>query len=378
VYEVAYAANGDEGVQKAIKLQPFAITLDVMMPKKDGWMILRELKNDPATKDIPVILISIIGDKNLGIGLGAFEYFVKPISSDKLLSAFDKLENLVQKKIEKIVIVDDDELEFERFKNAFKDDNVRIEFIKDSELAFSKILEVQPDLIILDLIMPNVDGITLSYKLKSNRDTKHIPIIISTAKDLTEEERNSLNNIVENITVKSKGHPLDVLKVVRDRIRIQEDYKFKQENSGTIEEQINVIDQQVDELPDKVYSGEVLIVDDDADTLFTINEIVQACDCKTILAKSGAECLKVLDQKIPDLILLDIMMPEMDGFQTLNRIRQNSKWARIPVFAVTAKAMLGDKAVILRNGFNDYIAKPVNSGVLAFKIERLFSKLKIS
>lgn len=377
-YEVAYAANGDEGVQKAIKLQPFAITLDVMMPKKDGWMILRELKNDPATKDIPVILISIIGDKNLGIGLGAFEYFVKPISPDKLLSAFDKLESLAQKKIEKIVIVDDDELEFERFKNAFKDDNVRIEFIKDSELAFSKILEVQPDLIILDLIMPNVDGITLSYKLKSNRDTKHIPIIISTAKDLTEEERNSLNNIVENITVKSKGHPLDVLKVVRDRIRIQEDYKFKQENSGTIEEQINVIDQQVDELPDKVYSGEVLIVDDDADTLFTINEIVQACDCKTILAKSGAECLKVLDQKIPDLILLDIMMPEMDGFQTLNRIRQNSKWARIPVFAVTAKAMLGDKAVILRNGFNDYIAKPVNSGVLAFKIERLFSKLKIS
>jgi CheY-like chemotaxis protein len=131
-------------------------------------------------------------------------------------------------------------------------------------------------------------------------------------------------------------------------------------------------------LPDKVYSGEVLIVDDDADTLFTINEIVQACNCNTILAKSGADCLKVLEQKIPDLILLDIMMPEMDGFQTLNRIRQNSEWARIPVFAVTAKAMLGDKAVISRNGFNDYIAKPVNSGVLAFKIERLFSKLKIS
>jgi len=377
-YEVAYAASGDEGLQKAIKLQPFAITLDIMMPKKDGWMILRELKNQPATKDIPVILISIIGDKNRGIGLGAFEYFVKPISPDKLLSAFDKLESLVQKKIEKIVLVDDDELEFERFKNAFKNDNIRIEYIKDSELAFSKILEVQPDLIILDLIMPNVDGITLSYKLKSNRDTKHIPIIISTAKDLTEEERNSLNNIVENITVKSKGHPLDVLKVVRDRIKLQEEVKFKLETFGDIDEQLNMLEQSVEESPSKVYHGEVLIVDDDADTLFTINEIVQACDCKTILAKSGSECLKILDQKVPNLILLDIMMPEMDGFQTLNRIRQNSDWARIPVFAVTAKAMLGDKAVILRNGFNDYIAKPVNSGVLAFKIERLFSKLKIS
>ena len=377
-YEIAYASNGDEGVQKAIKLQPFAITLDVMMPEKDGWMVLRELKNDPITKDIPVILISILSDKNLGVGLNAYEYFVKPISPEKLLSAFDRLENLAQKKIEKIVLVDDDELEFDKFKNAFKDDNIRIEYIKDSELAFSKILEVQPDLIILDLIMPNVDGITLSYKLKSNRDTKHIPIIISTAKDLTEEERNSLNNIVEDITIKSKGHPLDVLKVVRDRLKIQEDYKYSQESVGLVEDQINIEEQSIDEVPDKTYHGEVLIVDDDADTLFTINEIVQACYCRTSLAKSGTECIKALEQKIPDLILLDIMMPGMDGFQTLHRIRQNDQWAKIPVFAVTAKAMLGDKAVILRNGFNDYIAKPVNSGVLAFKIERLFSKLKIS
>jgi signal transduction histidine kinase/CheY-like chemotaxis protein/HAMP domain-containing protein len=377
-YEVAYAANGDEGIQKAIKLQPFAITLDVMMPNKDGWVVLRELKNEPKTKDIPVILISIIGDKKLGLGLGAFEYFIKPISPDKLLSAFERLESLAQKKVEKIVIVDDDELEFEKFKNAFKDDNIRIEYIKDSELAFSKILEVQPDLIILDLIMPNVDGITLSYKLKSNRDTKHIPIIISTAKDLTEEERSSLSNIVEEITVKSKGHPLDVLKIVRERIKQQEENKIKQETIEELDDQINVLEQSIDELKNKAYHGDVLIVDDDADTLFTINEIVQACDCKTTLAKSGAECLKALEQSIPDLILLDIMMPEMDGFQTLNKIRQNSDWAQIPVFAVTAKAMLGDKAVILRNGFNDYIAKPVNSGVLAFKIERLFSKLKIS
>ncbi len=377
-YEVAYASSGDEGIQKAIKMQPFAITLDVMMPQKDGWMVLRQLKNESRTKDIPVILISILSDKNLGIGLGAFEYFVKPISPDKLLSAFDRLENMARKKIEKIVIVDDDELEFEKFKNAFKDDNIRIEYIKDSELAFSKILEVQPDLIILDLIMPNVDGITLSYKLKSNRDTKHIPIIISTAKDLTEEERDSLNNIVEEITIKSKGHPLDVLKVVRDRLKIQEDYKNNQESIEPLDDQIDIQEPSIDKLRDKIYQGEVLIVDDDADTLFTINEIVQACDCKTALAKSGTECLKALEQRVPDLILLDIMMPGMDGFQTLHKIRQNDQWAQVPVFAVTAKAMLGDKAVILRNGFNDYIAKPVNSGVLAFKIERLFSKLKIS
>ncbi|MCL5028757.1 MAG: response regulator [Bacteroidetes bacterium] len=376
-YEIAYASDGDEGIKKAKKLQPFAITLDVMMPGKDGWTVLKELKESPSTKDIPVILISILGDKNIGYGLGAFEYFVKPIASEKLISTFKKLESLAKKKLEKIVIVDDDELEFEKFKDAFKDEKIRIEYIKDSELAFSKILEVQPDLIVLDLLMPNIDGISLSYKLKSNKETNHIPIIISTGKEITEEEKNSLTNIVEEIAVKSHGHPMDVLKIVRDRIKIQESYSIEQSEIGNIQIDIADGEQSIVISRNKIYQGEVLIVDDDPDSLFTLKEIVEACECKTILAKNGIECLKTLEFKIPDLILLDIMMPEMDGFQVLHRIRQNERWAHIPVYAITAKAMLEDKEVILRHGFNDYVAKPINSGVLAFKIERLFTKQKI-
>jgi DNA-binding response OmpR family regulator len=185
-YEVIFAENGETGIKLAISKQPFAITLDLLLPNKDGWSILKELKENFSTKDIPVILISIIGDKNLGYGLGAFEYFIKPISAEKLLTAFSKLESLAKKRIQKIVIVDDDELEFEKFKNEFKADNITIEYIQDSEFAFNKIAEVQPDLIILDLMMPKLDGITLSHKLKSNSKTKHIPIIISTAKNLSE------------------------------------------------------------------------------------------------------------------------------------------------------------------------------------------------
>jgi CheY-like chemotaxis protein len=121
--------------------------------------------------------------------------------------------------------------------------------------------------------------------------------------------------------------------------------------------------------------GDVFIVDDDPDTLFTLNEIVTSCNCNTILVKGGKECLEMLENTIPDLILLDIMMPEMDGFQTFNRIKQNKNWQNIPVFAVTAKAMVADKEIILKHGFDDYISKPVNSAAMAFKIERLFSKL---
>jgi signal transduction histidine kinase/DNA-binding response OmpR family regulator len=381
-YEVVYAEDGEQGVEKAIKIQPFAITLDVMLPKKDGWNILKDLKENPATKDIPVILISVMGDKNLGYGLGAFEYFVKPISSDKLLTAFAKLENLAKKRIEKIVIVDDDEMEFEKFREEFRNDKLRIEYIKDSTLAYSKILEIQPDLIILDLFMPNVDGLSLSHKLKSSKETRHIPVIISTAKDITDDEKNSLNNIVEDITVKSKGHPLDVLKIVRDRIKMHEEYSMMKDRITEYEPLEEVEDEVIEEqntateesIDGTKYKGKVLLVDDDQDTLFTINEIVQSCGCKTTMANGGKECIEHLESEIPDLILLDIMMPGMDGFQTLKKIRENEKWINIPVFAVTAKAMVGDREIILKQGFDDYIPKPVNAVTMAFKIEKLFTK----
>jgi signal transduction histidine kinase/CheY-like chemotaxis protein/HAMP domain-containing protein len=382
-YEVIFAESGEKGIQEAVKAQPFAITLDVMLPNKDGWDILKELKENPATRDIPVILISILNDKNMGYGLGAYEYFVKPISRDKLYTAFNKLESLAKKRIEKIVIVDDDELEYEKFRREFSDAAIKIEYISDSELAFNRILEIQPDLIILDLIMPKVDGLSLSYKLKSNRETRHIPIIISTARDLSEEEKSELQNIVEEITVKSKGHPLDVLKVVRDRIRMHElinsdtpalPFRKVEEEEIVIEE----FDNNEKKNEEENVQGEVLIVDDDPDTLFTINEIVKACNCKTVLASNGIECLKALENNTPDVILLDIMMPEMDGFQTISKIRENRTLKHIPVFAVTAKAMLEDREIILKHGFDDYIPKPVNAGSLAFKIEKVLSKINIT
>jgi signal transduction histidine kinase/DNA-binding response OmpR family regulator/HAMP domain-containing protein len=378
-YEVVYADNGEKGLKMAVEIRPFAITLDVLLQSSNGWSILKELKENSATKDIPVILISIMGDRNVGYGLGAFEFFVKPASIEKLQPAFDRLENASKRRIEKIVIVDDDETEFDLFKNAFKNENIRIDYIKDSELAFSKILESQPDLVILDLIMPRLDGITLSHKLKSNIETKHIPIIISTARDLTEEEKQSLQSIVESITIKSMGHPLDVLKIVRDRLKLQENYfssiKILPENRYNNPETPNTVSNSI---PEKDYLGDALIVDDDPETLFTINEIVEACGCKTILAKNGLEALNVLEQKTPDLILMDIMMPEMDGFQAIKKIRSTPRWAQIPVFAVTAKAMIEDKEVILRHGFDDYIPKPVNPTIMSFKIKKLFSKIKTS
>ena len=125
----------------------------------------------------------------------------------------------------------------------------------------------------------------------------------------------------------------------------------------------------------KEFVGEILIVDDDPDTLFTIDELVKDCNCKTILANNGIECMEVLTHSTPDLILLDIMMPEMDGFETIKNIRMNEQWKDLPVFAVTARAMTNDKDVILKHGFNDYIPKPVNSSLMASKINQIFTRI---
>ncbi|MGB5529542.1 MAG: response regulator, partial [Ignavibacteriaceae bacterium] len=378
-YEVIFAEDGVKGLQMAADNQPFTIILDILLPGLDGWGVLKELKQNPQTKDIPVILISIIANKNLGYSLGAFEYLVKPISSERLLTAFSNLENLASKKIQKIVIVDDDELEFQKYKEELASEKIKIEFIKESEYAFNKISEIQPDLIIVDLMMSKVDGITLSYKLKSSIKTRHIPIIISTAKDISEDEKKSLANIVEDITVKSKGHPHDVLKVVKGRIEMHEKVGFVDTPENVNRKKTEAEEIKFSENETKIEQSlgiEVLIVDDDPDTLFTLDEIVQSCKCNTVLAKNGKECLEILERKVPDLILLDIIMPEMDGFQTIKQIRKNSKWTDLPVFAVTAQAMREDNEVILKHGFSDYIPKPVNHSIVSEKIQKLITQLR--
>ncbi|MBA4251824.1 MAG: hypothetical protein C0425_06110 [Chlorobiaceae bacterium] len=394
-YETVFAETGEQGIQLAKRINPFAITLDIMLPDKDGFTVLRELKESPQTKNIPVILITINDEKKTGYGLGAFEYLIKPFAADALLSTINKLEKLAKRKIEKISLVDDDAVEFEKFKKEFaKNKEIKIDYIQESTLAFDRIKKYKPDLIVLDLMMPNMDGITLSHKLKSDKETKNIPIIISTARNLTDKEISELKNIVEKIAIKSKGHSNDVLKIVRDSLNqfedaqeIEDDNFDAEENqteNSTIVEHKNTRENRGDSplkkndafFDQKNPLGLVLIVDDDNDSLFTLNEVVQQCNCETLLAKNGKECLEILKTKKPDIILLDIMMPIMDGFQTIRNIKSNEKLKHITVFAVTAKAMIEDRKVIFNTGFDGLITKPVNAGVLAFRITKLLSEIK--
>jgi CheY-like chemotaxis protein len=277
------------------------------------------------------------------------------------------------------VVVDNDDFEFQKYRDVKDFDEIEIELVKESGEALAKIEETQPDLVIIDLTITGLDGLTLSHMLKLSSETKKIPIIISVERELADDVKKYLTKVVDDITLKSNQNTADVIKFVRDWLEIQESGKQASvdEDKIALKPEIRRVKSQKSEFIDNQnYDLDILIVDDDSNTLFTLAEIVRSANCNPILANNGKDCLEILETKIPDLILLDIIMPEMDGFKTIKQIKRNSKWSDIPVFAVTAKAMKDDNEIILKHGFSDYIPKPFNPAFINYKIKSLITQLK--
>ena len=285
-----------------------------------------------------------------------------------------RLEIILNKKIERVLIFEDSVSYYNDLTAAINKKGINFSNIASRDFSVEKIKEINPDFILTNLLFDDTDGLVLSAFIQSYLGIKNIPVIIYLDGIASDEQKAKLVQSCADIAVKYKYHPLDVLKTIRNRIRIIEELEIPELKEEHRSDNAYIDDD--DEERSSNFLGEVLIVDDDPDTLYTISEIVNECNCKTILANNGIECLNVLNNRTPDLILLDIMMPVMDGFQTIKKIKANSKWANIPVYAVTAKAMLGDKQVILNQGFDDYITKPVSSSALAFKIQKTISNSK--
>jgi signal transduction histidine kinase/DNA-binding response OmpR family regulator/HAMP domain-containing protein len=377
-YGVIFADDGVQAIQIAAKSHPDAIILGVNLRQADSWDILKDLKQNSNTKSVPIILVSIIQDKNLGYTLDILDYLIKPITFENLSPALHRLTSLVKRKIKKIVVVDADDFAFQKYREVKDFEEIEIELVKESDEALAKIEEAQPDLIILDLTIKGLDGLTLAHILKINSETKKIPVLICIERELADDVKKYLTKVVDDITLKSNQNISDVVISVRDWLEIQESGKQDsvEEDKITLKSEIRKAKSQKSQIIDNQnYDLDILIVDDDSNTLFTLAEIVRSANCNPILANNGKECLDMLETKIPDLILLDIIMPEMDGFKTIKHIKRNNKWADIPVFAVTAKAMKDDNEIILKHGFSDYIPKPFNPAFITYKIKTLIAQL---
>jgi signal transduction histidine kinase/CheY-like chemotaxis protein len=375
-YETVFAETGTHGIHLAQRIKPFIIIIDLVLPDLDAWQIINELKSNQATNNIPAILISRIHDNSLGYGLEITDYYSDVISQKEIAPLLNRLQKQTGKPVANIFVVDD-EIESENLSLLFEGYKVKTKCYSNSNDVFNEIADQLPDAVIINLSMHELDCIALINELKTFNKTKQIPIVIIKINHLSGEERIRLKQSIQQITIKNNYHTNDVLKILRDALKLQEKISPASTNKSFINvmkppEEISEIAKIITQTEND-YLGEVLIVDDDPDSLFTINEIVQKCRCKTMLAKNGRECLEILDTKKPDLILLDIMMPVLDGFQTIQLIREMDGCRNIPVLAVTAKAMLEEKEVIFKYGFDGYITKPINSGVLAFKITKFLS-----
>ena len=375
-YRIITTANSTDGIRLAKEKLPAAIVLDPLIHDQNVWNIILELKNNLTTRNIPIIITMIIEEEKVGWEPEIFDFISSEVERDYFENLIKRAELHFDNRIRKIVILEKDDAGYKKLVNIFGGEYEFI-LLNSVDAVKQKIKEENPQLIVIDMESFNIEALQASFDLSRQRFAKNIPIVFKLPREFGNELSKALNSKLREITLKIKAHPLDVLKILRDRLKIDDDKTNKKIN--LIEEPFQKLSQILPganiEKNEKTKQT-VLIVDDDNDALFTIGEFVKQLNCDTIFAHNGMECLLTLNHVQPDLIFLDIMMPQMDGFETIKRIRGDEKFAKIPVIALTAYAMLDNKNIIEKNGFNDLVTKPINSKILAAKMNKfLLSKV---
>lgn len=316
--------NSTEVVQNAKMLKPFAITLDLLMPEKDGYEVLQDLKNDPDTADIPVIIVSVSEDIDTALALGAVGYISKPVVKEDLLKEIKKISS----KALNILLVDDDGFEREHVKNYLNDEQYNVIEATDGLECMDVLKKTTPDVLILDLIMPNLDGFGVIRKLKVNKRTADIPVIISTAKDLSNEEMKMLEDSTYSILEK-KSDPINT--TINNIISELRKIELKH-----FESKINK-------------KNRILIVEDNDAAIVQLQSVLEKEGFIIDVARGGQEALDFVSKSIPDGIILDLMMPEIDGFKVLEEIRSSKQTKDIPVLILSAKTLTSEDLKVLSN-----------------------------
>jgi len=370
-YDVVFSHNRKDAFNTAKQISPAAVILNPFINDKDIWSIIIDFKNDFGTKDIPVILTMIMEEEKVGWEPDIFDFFLSSQLNREFPKLIKKAESYFNLIIQKVAIIGTNITGTEVVRNSL-DNIVNLSFFPNTENIVKKIKNENPQLILVSVSSLGIMALNAVYEISRDRTTKNIPIIFEIPDAFSTELTEAMTLISKEITLKVKSHPMDVLKVLRDRLRIDDEETNRKIN--LIEEKSVLKKEQIEkELKNKQsdLKPTILIVDDDSDALFTIGEFVKEIGCNTIFAHNGMECLLTLNHVIPALILLDIMMPQMDGFETIKRIRSDKRLSKIPVVALTAYAMLDNKGIIEKNGFDDLITKPIDSHLLSAKLKKI-------
>jgi len=350
------ATRGDAALALARKYRPDAITLDLKLPDRDGWTVLDRLKHDPDTSHIPVHIISGIEQRQRALHSGAITHFQKPVSREDLAAAFDQIATFADNRVRKLLVVEDDEVQRMSIVELIGNGDVNTTAVETGEEALAALKEEAFDCMVLDLKLPDMTGFELIEKIQKELGYTDLPIIVYTGKELTAKEETQLRKVADAIIVKEASSPERLL---------AETALFLHRVEANLPEPKRRILEQLHRRDPVLAGRKVLIVDDDVRNIFALTSALESHNMEVVHAENGQEGIDLLKEMSDiEVVLMDIMMPGMDGYEAIQAIRQMPQFERLPIIALTAKAMKADRDRCIEAGASDYISKPLDTDQL--------------
>ncbi|MGM1023277.1 MAG: response regulator [Bacillota bacterium] len=361
-FKALIALQGDDGLNMAHSYLPDAIILDIQLPVMDGWSILGELKGNASTRHIPVHVISVIDDVKQGLMMGAIAFLKKPSSKESLDKAFSHIKSYTDQMVKRLLVVEDDDNQRKSIIELIDHDDVAITAVSTGQEALNELATQRYDCMVLDLMLSDMTGFELLDRIRENEQLADLPIIIYTGKDLNSKEETQLRKFAESIIIKDVKSPERLL---------DETTLFLHRVEANLPEDKRKILQKLYNKEELFEGKKILLVDDDIRNVFALSSVLESYRMEVTFAENGREALELLEQTPDfDLVLMDMMMPEMDGYEAMRRIRMMPKFEKLPIIALTAKAMKDDRSKCIEAGASDYVKKPIQT-------EQLLSLMRV-
>jgi len=350
------ATGGHQALELARSVKPDAITLDLRLPDLDGWVLLDRLKHDAATRHIPVHIVSGVDEEQRGLKSGALGFLQKPVTAEDLKTGLGKVREFVEKRVKQLLVIEDDPIQSQAISDLIGDGDVETTTVASGEVALQALSQKAYDCVVLDLRLPGMNGFELIERIKADPQNRRLPVIVYTGRELTEEDKQRLHGLAQTVIVK------DVTTMER---LLDETALFLHRVEANLPERKQRVLRRLAKNDPQLAERTVLVVDDDLRNIFALTSLLEGHKMNVIYAENGKRALAKLEENPTiDVVLMDIMMPEMDGYEALRRIRERGEWKELPVIALTAKAMKGDREKCLEAGASDYITKPVDADQL--------------
>ena len=366
-FQCLVALNGTDGLAAALKHLPSAIVLDVNLPDFSGLGVLDQLKRNPVTRHIPVHMLSVADYSQEAMERGAVGYALKPVKREELVQALERLEAKFTQLLRRVLVVEDDENQRESMKALLGSGEVEIVAVETAQRALELLRSTTFDCMVMDLSLPDMSGYELLEQMSEHDEISFPPVIVYTGRSLSRDEEQQLRRFSKSIIIKDARSP--------ERLLDEVTLFLHQVESNLPADHRRML--QVARDRDATLEGRtVLVVEDDVRNVFALSSVLEPTGMHVAIARNGLEALAALERALEpgatriDLVLMDIMMPEMDGFTAMREIRKRSEWRKLPIIALTAKAMKDDQEKCLSAGANDYIAKPLD-------VEKLLSLVRV-